>query len=199
MSALSIRRRLLQFGLLQGCLYTGSPLTANHRRLRLQWAHQHRAWQAFWHQVAFSDESRFNLWDHDGRIRVRRHSGERCLLECDIERHSGTPNPSHAIFQQINDCPHVAKTVRDFFSTQHMQLLLWPAYSPDMSPIEPMWNLVGWRLARDPSSAASKHELFQHIQAIWNSLPQADFQNLFDTMPCRIAALIAARGGYTKY
>ncbi|GFT59901.1 transposable element Tc1 transposase [Trichonephila clavipes] len=35
------------------------------------------------------DESRFNLWDHDGRIRVRRYAGERCLPECVIERHSG--------------------------------------------------------------------------------------------------------------
>ncbi|GFU10862.1 transposable element Tcb2 transposase [Trichonephila clavipes] len=34
------------------------PLTANHRRLRLQWAHERRAWQADWHQVVFSDESR---------------------------------------------------------------------------------------------------------------------------------------------
>ncbi|GFX82100.1 transposable element Tcb2 transposase [Trichonephila clavipes] len=47
---------------------TGPNLTANHRRL--QWAHEHRAWQADWHQVVFLDESRFNFWDHDGRIRV---------------------------------------------------------------------------------------------------------------------------------
>ncbi|GFX77760.1 transposable element Tcb1 transposase [Trichonephila clavipes] len=40
---------------------------------------EHRAWQADWHQVVFSDESRFNLWDHDGRIRIRRYAGERCL------------------------------------------------------------------------------------------------------------------------
>ncbi|GFU28446.1 uncharacterized protein TNCV_1938341 [Trichonephila clavipes] len=33
------------------------------------------AWQADWHQVVFSNESRFNLWDHDGRIRVRRNAG----------------------------------------------------------------------------------------------------------------------------
>ncbi|GFW06514.1 transposable element Tc1 transposase [Trichonephila clavipes] len=65
------------------------PHTANHRRLHLQWAHEHRAWQADWHQVVFSDESRFNLWDHDGCIRVRRYAGERCLPECVIERHSG--------------------------------------------------------------------------------------------------------------
>ncbi|GFV66230.1 transposable element Tcb1 transposase [Trichonephila clavipes] len=51
-------------------------------------ANEHRSWQADWHQVVFSDESRFNLWDHDGRIRVRRYAGERCLPECVIERHN---------------------------------------------------------------------------------------------------------------
>ncbi|GFT82472.1 transposable element Tcb2 transposase [Trichonephila clavipes] len=66
-----------------------TSLTKGHRQLRLQWAHEHRAWQSDWHQVAFKDESRFNVWDHGGRIRVRRCAGERCLPECVIERHSG--------------------------------------------------------------------------------------------------------------
>ncbi|GFT28696.1 hypothetical protein TNCV_4832541 [Trichonephila clavipes] len=79
-----------------------------------------------------------------------------------------------------------------------MQLLPWPAYSPDMSPIEHVWDLVCRRLARDPRTAASKDDLLLRILAIWNSLPQG-IQNLFDSMPCRIAALIAAHGGYTKY
>ncbi|GFW31552.1 transposable element Tc1 transposase [Trichonephila clavipes] len=57
--------------------------------LRLQWAHEPRVWQADCHQVVFSDESRFNLWDHYGRIRVRRSAGERCLPECVMERHGG--------------------------------------------------------------------------------------------------------------
>ncbi|GFX19719.1 transposable element Tcb1 transposase [Trichonephila clavipes] len=68
-----------------------------------------------------------------------------------------------------------------------------------MSPIEYVWDLVGRRLARDPCPAASKDELLLHIQAIWNFLPQADIQNLFDSMPRRIATLIAARDGYTTY
>ncbi|GFX17056.1 transposable element Tc1 transposase [Trichonephila clavipes] len=147
------------------------PLKGNHRRLRLQWAHELRAWQADWHQVAFSDESRFNLWDHGGRIRVRRCAGERCLPECVIERHTGlTPGVRPkvvpflqripgAIFQLDNTRPHVAKTVRNFRSAQHMQLLLCPAYSPDMPPMEYVWDLVGQRLARDPRHAASKDEL----------------------------------------
>ncbi|GFT70822.1 transposable element Tcb1 transposase [Trichonephila clavipes] len=65
------------------------PLTETHRRLLLQWAHEHRAWQADRHQVVFSHESRHNLWDHEGCIHVRRYAGERCLPECVIERHSG--------------------------------------------------------------------------------------------------------------
>ncbi|GFW75743.1 hypothetical protein TNCV_4429261 [Trichonephila clavipes] len=83
-----------------------------------------------------------------------------------------------------NARPHVAKTVRDFCSAQHTQLFPWHAYSPDMSPIEHVWDLVGWRFARDPRLAASKDELLLRIQAIWNFLPQADIQNLLN--PCHV-------------
>ena len=68
-----------------------------------------------------------------------------------------------------------------------------------MSPIEHVWDLIGRRQARDLRLAASKHKLRLCIQAIWNSLPQADIQNLFDSIPRRIAAIIAAREGHTKY
>ncbi|GFW30990.1 transposable element Tcb1 transposase [Trichonephila clavipes] len=81
--------RLLHHGLRASVPLYRIPLTVNHRRLRLQWAHEHRAWQAHWHQVVFTDESLFNLWNHDGCIRVRRYAGERCLPECVIERNSG--------------------------------------------------------------------------------------------------------------
>ncbi|GFV18828.1 hypothetical protein TNCV_4757151 [Trichonephila clavipes] len=66
---------------------------------------------------------------------------------------------------------------------QHMQFLPWPSYSPDMSPIEHVGDLIGRRLARYPRPSASKDELWLRIQAIWNSLPQADIQNRFDSMP----------------
>ena len=68
-----------------------------------------------------------------------------------------------------------------------------------MSPIEHVWDLFGLRLARDLHPAASKGELCSRIQAIWNSLPQADIQNLFDSLQRCIAAFTAARGGYIKY
>ena len=80
-----------------------------------------------------------------------------------------------------------------------MQQLPWHAYSPDMSSIEHVWDLVGLCVAHDPRPAASKDKLWLRIQAIWNSLLQADIDKKFNSMPRRIVALIAARGGYTKY
>ncbi|GFU65412.1 uncharacterized protein TNCV_1796791 [Trichonephila clavipes] len=44
-----------------------------------------------------------------------------------------------------------------------------------------------------------KDELLLRLQAIWNYLSKADIHNLFDSMSRRVAALIAARGGCTKY
>ncbi|GFV09691.1 transposable element Tc1 transposase, partial [Trichonephila clavipes] len=93
-----------------------------------------------------------------GRIRVRRYAGERYLPECVIERHS-SPTPGVKDYAR----PHVAKTVRDLFSAQHMPRLPWPAYSPDMSSIEHVWVLVSRRLTRDPRPAASKDELLLRI------------------------------------
>ena len=60
-----------------------------------------------------------------------------------------------------------------------------------------MRDLVDWRLPRDSLPAVSKFEIWLLMQEIWTSLTQAN--NLFDCMPRRIRALIAARGGYTKY
>ncbi|GFW93563.1 putative DD41D transposase [Trichonephila clavipes] len=95
MTASSIYRRLLHRGLRARVPLYRISLTANHQRLRLQWAYEHRAWQADWYHVVFSDESRFNLWDHNCRIRVRRYAGEHCIPECVIKRHSDlTPGSS---------------------------------------------------------------------------------------------------------
>ncbi|GFY22723.1 transposable element Tcb1 transposase [Trichonephila clavipes] len=81
-------------------------------------------------------------------------------------------------------------------SLTHANSLL-PAYSPDMSPIEHVWDLFDQRLACDLRPAVLKEELLLRIQAIWNSLLQADIQNMFYSMPSRMAeqTLIAVSGG----
>ena len=65
----------------------GQVLTARHRAASLQWAQRHfRCGRQQWARLLFSDESRFNLSHHDGRIRVFRRRGERFADNCLIER-----------------------------------------------------------------------------------------------------------------
>ena len=61
--------------------YVGQVLTARHRDARLQWAQRYnRLGRQQWARVLFSDESRFNLSHHDGRIRVFRRRGDVLLI-----------------------------------------------------------------------------------------------------------------------
>ncbi|UYV78713.1 hypothetical protein LAZ67_16002515 [Cordylochernes scorpioides] len=52
-------------------------IQSNHKRLRRQWCVERRMWTGQWNEIVFTDESRFCVQHHDGRIRVWRHRGER--------------------------------------------------------------------------------------------------------------------------
>ena len=59
-------------------------LSVRHRRQRLQWARANIN-NVNWNSVLFSDESRFNLFNADGRVRVYRRRNERYADNCVIE------------------------------------------------------------------------------------------------------------------
>ena len=51
--------------------YKGVPLTRGHRDARLDWTRHHSRWsRQRWNRAVFSDESKFNLHNADGRVRV---------------------------------------------------------------------------------------------------------------------------------
>lgn len=70
-----------------------------------------------------------------------------------------------------NNTPLVARNVRDYLSAGHIQLLPWPAYLPELSPIEHVQNSVYLRLACDTCSTSCTDELWKRIQRMWNTRP----------------------------
>ncbi|UYV68197.1 hypothetical protein LAZ67_5003357 [Cordylochernes scorpioides] len=99
-SARTIRRRLQQSGMSARCLLLRLPLTQNHRRLRRQWCDERKIWTAEWNEIVFTEESRFCLQHHDGRIRFWRNREERMLNSCVMHRHTG-PTPGIMVWGSI--------------------------------------------------------------------------------------------------
>ena len=50
------------------------------------------------------------------------------------------------VFQHDNARCHVARVCQDFLNQNQIRVLHWPALSPDMSPIEHLWDGLGRRV-----------------------------------------------------
>ena len=68
-----------------------------------------------------------------------------------------------------------------------------------MPPIEHVFDFIGQRLARTAGGDQNENELWLQGEATWNTIPQDYIQSLYGSMPRREQALIAQRGGHTKY
>lgn len=238
----TVYRRIRSFGLQHYRPHLVLPLTVEHRRQRLQWCRERQHWNVEWHQVVFSDESRFSLGAHDGRRRVRRRRGERREPHFDVERHvhrtvgvmvwgaiahaSRSPlvfirgnmtalrylqeivepyvlpylnRLENPIFQQDNARPHVARVSLNFFEATHVNLLPWPPRSPDLSPIEHVWDIMGRRLGNLPQPPRTLAALRHEVQVAWDCIPQEEIDHLLASMPRRVGECINNRGGQTHY
>lgn len=108
-------------------------------------------------------------------------------------------NRDTIVFQQDNDPKHKSKRATNWFQTHGVELLDWPAQSPDLNPIEHLWSHLKRRLATYPTEPKGMLELWERIEVEWEKIPKETCLDLINSMPRRIAAVIKAKGGYTKY
>ncbi len=73
-----------------------------------------------------------------------------------------------------------------------------PPQSPDLNPIEHLWDVVEWEIRIMDVQPTNLQQLRDAIMSIWTKISEECFQNLVESMPQRIKAVLKAKGGPTR-
>lgn len=100
------------------------------------------------------------------------------------------------LFQQDNDPKRSSYMVKEWLLYNCKQLHT-PPQSPDLNPIEHIWDLLEKRIGKH--TITSKESLKNALSTEWMKIPQSDTGVLVKTMRRLLQAVMAAGGGAKKY
>jgi transposase len=94
---------------------------------------------------------------------------------------------------------HTSSATTEYLEEVCIATLDWPALSPDLNPIEHVWDDLKRRVRSRNPAPSSVDELKSALIEEWEGIPQESIQKLIRSMRNRLRAVIRARGGNTKY
>lgn len=107
--------------------------------------------------------------------------------------------PADVIFQHNNDPKHTSRRARKWLLECKVRVLPWAPSSLDMNPIEHVWAQLDRAVRARPILPRNRDELWEALEEEWYKLPLEFIANLYNSMPHRVAALMEAKGGHTRY
>ncbi|GFW74362.1 transposable element Tcb2 transposase [Trichonephila clavipes] len=87
------------------------------------------------------------------------------------------------VFMDDNATCHRTLAVQDCLDSEGIQRLVWPARSPDLNPIENVWDALGRQVAGRNYPPTNKNTLIRGITEEWDKLPQQLLDNVVQSMP----------------
>lgn len=103
------------------------------------------------------------------------------------------------ILQHDGARAHTANVTRNFIAQNGIDVLDWPALSPDMSPIEHIWDMLKRRVYARVNPPENLAQLRQALIEEWDNIPQRCIAEKVLSMRRRCQSLIDVQGGHTRY
>ncbi len=125
-------------------------------------------------------------------------TGYRSIVADHVHPFMTTVYPSSdGYFQQDNAPCRKAKIISDWFlkHDDEFTLLKWPPQSPDLNPIEHLWDVVEREICIMDVQPTNLQQLRYAIMSIWTNISEECFQHLVESMPRRIKAVLKAKEG----
>ncbi len=99
--------------------------------------------------------------------------------------------------QHDNARPHTASITTSWLRRRRIQVLKWPACSPDLSPIENIWRIIKRKMRqRRPKTV---EQLEACIRQEWDNIPIPKLEQLVSSVPRRLQTVIKRRGDATQW
>lgn len=103
------------------------------------------------------------------------------------------------VYQHDNAPIHTAGIINNWFTENNIEVLQWPALSPDLNIIENLWGWLVKEVYAGGRQFETKEQLIGAIRETWNDIPRNLIVSLFNSIPRRVSAVIEQMGGHTRY
>ncbi|GFW40384.1 transposable element Tc1 transposase [Trichonephila clavipes] len=213
----TVARRLRGGGLYARRPVVCVPLTRQHRTARLQWYHAQLIWResgTAYRPENIQEKDRYPtcsiiVWEGimiNGRTRLHvvangTMTGQRYIDEVllpHVRLFRGAVGDKF-VFMDDNATCHRTLAVQDCLDSEGIQRLVWRARSPDLNPIENVWDALGRQVAGRKYPPTNKNTLIRALTGEWDKLPQQLLDNVVQSMVRRVERCITLHGGYIPY
>lgn len=103
-------------------------------------------------------------------------------------------HPNGWTLVQDNAPAHRGKKTQTFFQTNQWNVLAWPAWSPDLNPVENMWSILSRRVYEGNRQYSSITDLVAGIESSWNCIAAEEATKLVDGWNERLVKCIKMAG-----
>ena len=89
---------------------------------------------------------------------------------------------------------HTSKKTKKWFEEQKIEVLEWPALSPDLNPIENIWGILARSVYANRRQFNNRDDLIAIIQKTWNEIEPEFLSRLVDSMKNRYESVVGKKG-----
>jgi hypothetical protein len=146
----------------------------------------------------FSFDCKLDLYVLDGNLTGQKYC-ENLLPPRVVPHFANHALTDRPMFMDDSTRPQRARIVQHFLQQEAAQTIPCPAMSPDMNPIEHVWDFICRKSNQRNPKCQHIDELRSAILQEWQQFPQERLRRIVRSMTRRVIELHIKRGGYTRY
>lgn len=121
------------------------------------------------------------------------------ILTANLLPYLAAHNNVNFLIQQDNAPVHNSRSTRAWYNQNGIQVMDWPACSPDLNPVENIWGILSRRVYQHNKVYGSVQDLKAAIEREWAALDPQLLTTLANSLDNRLAEVLKSNGSAINY